>query len=350
VPDRKADGVLGSWGLLGSRLVLHRNRVEYRPGRPRRTVVDPLRSVEAVEVVPLTGRLEITAGGKRCRVHAGAPAAAQEARDAIAAALPWHRPRLPPATGARGGGDARGRAAADGDWGRGRCRGHRAGGAARYDAIVPAGVAARARPRDLKEGLRRPVAEQGAGPVVLGGGADAVGAAEIGRPGGYTGCACRRERTATGSSPWTRTQAWTPTRRVRDRVAGPAARPGRSPGRRPSGRRSPRRTAGRRRTGRHGWPPHGTRAGSTLPRRASPSSSWRSSARGRGGGAAEHEVRRAPGARAARGRGRPRVGREHLPLVGVRHRGAPDRSGQSGAAGGAGPGVGGRAVSRPEEA
>jgi hypothetical protein len=88
VPDRNADGVLGSWGFTGSRLVLYRYRVEYRPGWLQRTVVVPLRSIEAVEVVPLTGQLEITAGGRRHRVPVGAPVAAQEARDAIAAALP----------------------------------------------------------------------------------------------------------------------------------------------------------------------------------------------------------------------------------------------------------------------
>jgi hypothetical protein len=88
VPDRNADGVLGSWGFMGSRLVLYRNRLEYRPGWLQRTVVVPLRSIESVEAVPLTGVLEITAGGKRHGVPVGAPVAAQEARDAIADALP----------------------------------------------------------------------------------------------------------------------------------------------------------------------------------------------------------------------------------------------------------------------
>jgi hypothetical protein len=88
VPERNGEGVLGSWGFMGSRLVLYRNRLEYRPGWLQRTVVVPLRSIEAVEVVPLIGQLEITAGGKRHRVSVGAPLAAQEARDAIAAALP----------------------------------------------------------------------------------------------------------------------------------------------------------------------------------------------------------------------------------------------------------------------
>jgi hypothetical protein len=88
VSDSSAGGVLGSWGFMGSRLVLFRNRLEYRPGWLQRTVVVPLRSIEAVQVVPLTSTLEITAGGTRHRVSVGAPLAAQEARDAIAAALP----------------------------------------------------------------------------------------------------------------------------------------------------------------------------------------------------------------------------------------------------------------------
>ncbi|HEX2326385.1 MAG TPA: hypothetical protein VHQ00_13385 [Chloroflexota bacterium] len=80
--------MLGSWGFMESRLVLYRNRLEYRPGLLQRTVVVPLRSIEAVEVVPLAGVLEITAGGMRHRVSVSAPLAAQEARDAIAVALP----------------------------------------------------------------------------------------------------------------------------------------------------------------------------------------------------------------------------------------------------------------------
>ena len=83
---------LGEWGTFGARVTLYRNRIEYKPGVLQSTVIIPLRSIESVEHVSMTGSVEVRAGGKKYRLPIASGlrpmGRAREARDAIAAALP----------------------------------------------------------------------------------------------------------------------------------------------------------------------------------------------------------------------------------------------------------------------